>query len=198
MGGCRGRGCKGRVGLGLRRAGEGDVQCHPPPRTPLPPCSTHTHPNRRAAGVIARLRQGPAVGGAPVDCGAMCMPGLAEKVQELVDDAVKKGAQVRGVLCVSCGWVGSGESRGLTLRFVHACAPTPANPPPLNPPPPTHPHSTHPRQPTPQLVAGGQLPPRGAGGQFYPPTLLTGVKPSMRIWQEEVFGPVMCGKGPGV
>ena len=57
---------------------------------------------------------------------------------------------------------------------------------------------SHPRQPTPQLVAGGQLPPRGAGGQFYPPTLLTGVKPSMRIWQEEVFGPVMCGKGPGV
>ena len=30
-----------------------------------------------------------------VDCGAMCMPGLAEKVQELVDDAVAKGAKVR-------------------------------------------------------------------------------------------------------
>ena len=46
--------------------------------------------------------QGPALGGRSgagrvdqVDCGAMCMPGLAEKVQELVDDAVAKGAKVR-------------------------------------------------------------------------------------------------------
>lgn len=30
-----------------------------------------------------------------VDCGAMCMPGAAEKVQELIDDAVAKGAKVR-------------------------------------------------------------------------------------------------------
>ena len=30
-----------------------------------------------------------------VDCGAMCMPGLAQKVQELVDDAVANGATVR-------------------------------------------------------------------------------------------------------
>lgn len=29
-----------------------------------------------------------------VDCGAMCMPGAAEKVQDLIDDAVKKGAVV--------------------------------------------------------------------------------------------------------
>lgn len=29
-------------------------------------------------------------------------------------------------------------------------------------------------------------------GQFYPPTLLTDVTPTMRIAQEEVFGPVMC------
>jgi acyl-CoA reductase-like NAD-dependent aldehyde dehydrogenase len=28
-------------------------------------------------------------------------------------------------------------------------------------------------------------------GQFYPPTVLTDVTPSMRIWKEEVFGPVM-------
>jgi len=31
---------------------------------------------------------------AQVDCGAMCMPGAAEKVQELIDDAVAKGAKV--------------------------------------------------------------------------------------------------------
>ena len=26
---------------------------------------------------------------------------------------------------------------------------------------------------------------------FYPPTVLAGVKPGMRIWTEEVFGPVI-------
>ena len=30
------------------------------------------------------------------------------------------------------------------------------------------------------------------GGQFYTPTLLSGVTPDMRIWKEEVFGPIMC------
>lgn len=28
-------------------------------------------------------------------------------------------------------------------------------------------------------------------GAFYQPTLLTGIKPDMRVWQEEVFGPVL-------
>jgi hypothetical protein len=51
---------------------------------------------RRATAVVGQLRQGPAVGGAggAVDLGAMCMPGLAEKVQALVDDAVARGAKV--------------------------------------------------------------------------------------------------------
>ena len=39
-----------------------------------------------------QLRQGPALGEQPVDCGAMCMPGLAEKVASLVDEAVADGA----------------------------------------------------------------------------------------------------------
>lgn len=44
-----------------------------------------------------------------------------------------------------------------------------------------------------QVAAGGTLPRGGAGSQFYPPTVITGVTPDMRIWQEEVFGPVMAG-----
>ena len=40
------------------------------------------------------MRQGHSLGGALVDCGAMCLPGLAERVAELVDDAVASGAQV--------------------------------------------------------------------------------------------------------
>ena len=43
------------------------------------------------------------------------------------------------------------------------------------------------------MAAGGKLPNRAAGSQFYPPTVITGVTPNMRIWQEEVFGPVMAG-----
>ena len=54
---------------------------------------------------------------------------------------------------------------------------------------------------------GGQLPRKGStagAGHFYPPTIITGATPAMRIWQEEVFGPVMtgaegcvCGMGMG-
>ena len=48
-----------------------------------------------------------------------------------------------------------------------------------------------------QVLVGGKLTTDKAGGQFYAPTVLVGVKPSMRIWKEEVFGPVMviveCG-----
>ena len=44
--------------------------------------------------VAKQLRQGHALGGRPVDCGAMCMPGLAEKVGQLVEDAVHGGAKV--------------------------------------------------------------------------------------------------------
>jgi len=42
-----------------------------------------------------------------------------------------------------------------------------------------------------QVLTGGKLIKDGAGGQFYAPTVLVGVTPSMRIWREEVFGPVM-------
>ncbi len=43
-----------------------------------------------------------------------------------------------------------------------------------------------------QVHVGGSLPAaQEGGGQFYPPTVLTGVTPGMRIWAEEVFGPVI-------
>jgi acyl-CoA reductase-like NAD-dependent aldehyde dehydrogenase len=87
------------------------------------------------AAAVGRIRAGPASGEAPVDYGALCLPGLADKVQALVDDAVARGAT---------------------------------------------------------LVAGGRAPPASAPGQFYPPTILTGVTREMRVWREEVFGPVMA------
>lgn len=42
-----------------------------------------------------------------------------------------------------------------------------------------------------QVVVGGHLTKHPSGGQFYAPTVLINVTPEMRIWREEVFGPVM-------
>lgn len=39
------------------------------------------------------------------------------------------------------------------------------------------------------LVCGGQIPP--GAGYYYPPTLLTGVKPGQAAFDEELFGPVL-------
>lgn len=41
------------------------------------------------------------------------------------------------------------------------------------------------------LVGGKKVHPNGASGDFFAPTVIAGVKRSMRIWKEEVFGPVM-------
>ncbi|MBZ5716001.1 aldehyde dehydrogenase family protein [Nannocystis pusilla] len=85
--------------------------------------------------VVARakaLRQGPPLQG-EVDLGAMTMPRQVQIIQELVDDAVAKGARV---LC-------------------------------------------------------GGSPREDLPGNFYPPTVLVDVDHSMRITQEEQFGPVM-------
>ena len=88
---------------------------------------------QRAAAVANRLRQGSPTGPRTVDCGAMCLPGLADKVQDLVDDAVRRGAR---------------------------------------------------------CLAGGDIRRAPKTGMFYPPTVLVGVTRGMRIWEEEVFGPV--------
>ena len=46
-----------------------------------------------------------------------------------------------------------------------------------------------------RVLAGGFIPGKGtrlSRGQFYPPTLLVDVTSEMRIWREEIFGPIMC------
>jgi acyl-CoA reductase-like NAD-dependent aldehyde dehydrogenase len=45
-----------------------------------------------------------------------------------------------------------------------------------------------------QLAAGGRRPAGAAfdAGHYYLPTVLTGVAPTMRVAQEEIFGPVVC------
>lgn len=46
------------------------------------------------AQVVRSMRQGHGAGQAVVDTGAMCLPGLSDKVAALVQDARSKGAQV--------------------------------------------------------------------------------------------------------
>lgn len=41
-------------------------------------------------------------------------------------------------------------------------------------------------------VVAGTVPDHLAGGNFVAPTLLLGVRPDMRVWQEEIFGPVLA------
>lgn len=70
-----------------------------------------------------------------VDCGSMIMDRQMDIIQELIDDAVAKGAK---------------------------------------------------------LHCGGKRNSSLAPGQFYEPTIISNIKPDMRISSEEVFGPVMC------
>ena len=87
---------------------------------------------------VSNLRQGLPVAccgsDGNVDCGAMVMDGQMDIIQELIDDAVAKGA------ILHCG-----GKRNAALT-----------------------------------------------GQFYEPTLISGITSDMRISHEEVFGPVMC------
>lgn len=49
---------------------------------------------QQVSATCRKMRQGPTLGPEVVDAGAMCMPGLAERVHELVQDAVSHGAKV--------------------------------------------------------------------------------------------------------
>jgi succinate-semialdehyde dehydrogenase/glutarate-semialdehyde dehydrogenase len=42
-----------------------------------------------------------------------------------------------------------------------------------------------------ELLCGGRVPEEPKEGFFYPPTVLRGVSPEMRISREEIFGPVV-------
>eukprot|EP00898_Chlorokybus_atmophyticus_P003792 jgi/Chlat1/4413/Chrsp29S04549 len=87
---------------------------------------------------VSLLRQGlPLDEG--TDCGALCMPGQAQRMRELVDDAVALGAKL--------------HAGGKATRQEGRSA------------------SPH--------------------GQFFPPTVLSNVLPSMRVMKEEVFGPIV-------
>ena len=43
-----------------------------------------------------------------------------------------------------------------------------------------------------KLLTGGKRPPSLEQGYYVQPTVFTGMTPSMRLWREEVFGPVLA------
>jgi acyl-CoA reductase-like NAD-dependent aldehyde dehydrogenase len=87
----------------------------------------------RVVDLTKQLRQGEPLAGAPVDVGAIVSPLQLDLIEELVDDAVARGAQ---------------------------------------------------------LLAGGARV-QAERGQFFAPTVLSGITPDMRIAHEETFGPIM-------
>lgn len=44
------------------------------------------------------------------------------------------------------------------------------------------------------LLTGGRRPPSCPKGYFLEPTVFIKVTPSMRIWKEEIFGPILSGE----
>jgi hypothetical protein len=48
-----------------------------------------------------------------------------------------------------------------------------------------------------RLVAGGSRPRTQPAGNYLAATVFADVEPSMRIFREEIFGPVVCVTGPG-
>ncbi|CAI7883639.1 unnamed protein product [Closterium sp. NIES-53] len=139
------------------------------------------------------------------DMGAICMPHHVQRLQRLVDEAVGQGAQVvvGGKIplgsCedLSCsprrsevGREGLGEAAtaAAAVAAAVAAAGTAAGTATAGTPAPAA-----------AAASEGALPFGSSsscrlslGGQFYPPTVLVNVQPTMRILHEEVFGPLMC------
>jgi len=178
--------------------------------------SLHDEFCARAAACARAMRQGPGALAPPeqrsVDCGAMCMPGAAERVGGLVDEAVAGGAAAlsggqvgttgNGALVGGEGAAGrAGEEAEQAARQrngggeAQAAAATPAQTPARK----RRATRTSGRKGDDAPAAAAAAPPPSSGapaGQFYPPTVLTGVTRAMRIWREEVFGPVMVVASP--
>ncbi|KAF8061097.1 ALDH22A1 [Scenedesmus sp. PABB004] len=126
---------------------------------------------QRVSAIARGMRQGPTLGAGPMDAGAMCMPGAVEKVQRLIDDAVSKGATLH-----AGGTPGPANSGGGANG-----AATPGGAPPPSP-------ARNTRRAAAAAAGGGGA---AATGQFYPPTVITGVTKGMSLYYEEAFGPVM-------
>jgi acyl-CoA reductase-like NAD-dependent aldehyde dehydrogenase len=121
-----------------------------------------------------------------MDAGAMCMPGSVQKVQRLIDDAVAKGATV-----LAGGTPGPANWHPQQQQQQHAAGtPTAAAENGSNGavPPPSPARLTRRAAAAAAAATGGSS--SSSVGQFYPPTVITGVTKEMDLYYEETFGPV--------
>lgn len=110
-----------------------------------------------------------------MDAGAMCMAGAVEKVHQVIDDAVSKGATV-----LTGGRPGPvQQQQQQPVNGLNTLA------------------AQSPMRVTRRSAAAAAASHQGSGssgsgatGQFYPPTVITGVVQGMDLYYQEVFGPV--------
>uniref|UniRef100_A0A383W8G7 Aldehyde dehydrogenase domain-containing protein n=1 Tax=Tetradesmus obliquus TaxID=3088 RepID=A0A383W8G7_TETOB len=148
----------------------------------------------RVTEVAKSMRQGPTLGAGPMDAGAMCMPGSVQKVQRLIDDAVAKGATVlAGGKPGPANWHPQQQQQSQAAAAAPAAAAVAAAENGGAVPPPSPARLTRRSAAAAAAAAGGSSDGSSSSsvGQFYPPTVITGVTQEMDLYYEEAFGPVM-------
>jgi acyl-CoA reductase-like NAD-dependent aldehyde dehydrogenase len=126
----------------------------------------------------------------------MCMPGSVQKVQRLIDDAVAKGATVlAGGKPGPANWNPQQQQQNAAVTPTAAAATENSNNGGTVPPP-SPARLTRRAAAAAAAAAGDGSSSDGGGsssssvGQFYPPTVITGVTKEMDLYYEEAFGPV--------
>jgi acyl-CoA reductase-like NAD-dependent aldehyde dehydrogenase len=119
------------------------------------------------------------------------MPGSVQKVQRLIDDAVAKGATV-----LAGGKPGPANSHPQQAAAAAAAPAVAAAHENGGAVPPPSPARVTRRAAAAAAAAGGSSDGGSSSsssvGQFYPPTIITGVTKEMDLYYEEAFGPVSC------
>eukprot|EP00879_Flechtneria_rotunda_P025534 GHRR01027136.1.p1 GENE.GHRR01027136.1~~GHRR01027136.1.p1 ORF type:complete len:614 (+),score=214.33 GHRR01027136.1:630-2471(+) len=140
---------------------------------------------KQVVDVASTMRQGPTLGSGPMDAGAMCMPGAVNKIQQLIDDAVSKGAKV-----LVGGKPGPAGVATIQQQQQQAAGTNGVNGA-LPPPSPARITCRAAEAAAPAAAGDANRVSTASAGQFYPPTVVAGVTKDMDLYHEEVFGPVM-------
>jgi acyl-CoA reductase-like NAD-dependent aldehyde dehydrogenase len=116
------------------------------------------------------------------------MPGSVQKVQRLIDDAIATGATVlAGGKPGPANWHPQQQQQQDAAAAPAAAAATENGSNGVTVPPPSPARLTRRAA---AAAAAGSGSSSSSVGQFYPPTVITGVNKGMDLYYEEAFGPV--------